>query len=249
MAALRRLNDISLVLFDMRGLQEFFRKRIEKDGVTGMPLTVLIVSASLILFGFIGLMDTVRDSGPIVALDQAVTNFLFSHRSILLDQFFYAATQFGSLYLAILFIFLTLGGFIYIKKRSFVLPFIITIIGAEITNSLLKLAVQRVRPGADIAFYLERSFSFPSGHACISVALYGFIIYALLRIRGRDLGSRIAARILIVLIILIGFSRVYLGVHYVSDVLGGYLVGLMWLLAGISFKEIFKRGIAKTAFQ
>jgi len=84
---------------------------------------------------------------------------------------------------------------------------------------------------------LEKSFSFPSGHATIAVALFGFLSYIIIR---EYQSWRVKVNIFfttLLLIILIGFSRIYLGVHYVSDVWEGYLLGALWLIIGISISQ------------
>ena len=87
--------------------------------------------------------------------------------------------------------------------------------------------------------YLEKSFSFPSGHATIAVAFYGFIIYFLIK-NVKSWNRKINIFFTgFILIILIGFSRLYLGVHFVSDVWAGYLIGAIWLIIGIGFTEFY----------
>jgi undecaprenyl-diphosphatase len=118
-------------------------------------------------------------------------------------------------------------------KRKFLIPFWALLGGTELTVEILKLAIHRARPiGAE---FLETSYSFPSGHAAISVALYGFLAFLLLKMANSKLktGTILVATLLIIL--LIGYSRIYLGVHFPTDVLGGYVVGVAWLWGGILF--------------
>jgi len=110
--------------------------------------------------------------------------------------------------------------------------------GSETFSFLGKLAFHRPRP--ELAMYIEHSFSFPSGHATIAVAFYGFAGYLLMRFAP---GWKRKVNILfatIFIIMAIGFSRIYLGVHYISDVWSGYLVGAIWLIIAISFFEWFE---------
>ncbi|MCL4417351.1 MAG: LssY C-terminal domain-containing protein, partial [Actinobacteria bacterium] len=93
------------------------------------------------------------------------------------------------------------------------------------------------RPRPQSAIFFENSFSFPSGHSAIAIAFYGFIAYVLLRTRT---GKRKKFAIFILsflLMFLIGFSRAYLGLHYFSDIIGGYLLGFLWLIIAISIFE------------
>lgn len=85
--------------------------------------------------------------------------------------------------------------------------------------------------------YAEHSFSFPSGHATVAVAFYGFVGYLLMRFT-QSWNRKVNIFFTTLLIIIaIGFSRVYLGEHYLSDVWSGYLVGAMWLILAVSFSE------------
>ena len=123
------------------------------------------------------------------------------------------------------------------KKRSFLIPFWASIAGNGIVVEGLKWIVRRPRPlGAE---YLETSFSFPSAHAAIVVVLYGFIAFMLIRrMKNRvEKGLILAATLLIILVV--GFSRISLGVHYPTDVAAGYIIGLGWLWAGI---QIYNKG-------
>jgi len=109
--------------------------------------------------------------------------------------------------------------------------------GAEILNDLLKLLFARHRPPlADLA-----SSSFPSGHATGSIVLYGLLVYFALR-AGGPLWRRILAAVAgLLVVLLVGLSRVYLGEHYPTDVLGGWAIGLLWLAGVVTAVETWQR--------
>lgn len=109
---------------------------------------------------------------------------------------------------------------------------------------LLKIALHRPRPEAFTPLVLEKGFSFPSGHSMVAVSLYGFLAYLLLR-QGKGGIFRWGAGILMLLIGLVGLSRVYLGVHWPSDVLGGYVAGAGWLLPCILVSEELRLRMAR----
>jgi membrane-associated phospholipid phosphatase len=109
--------------------------------------------------------------------------------------------------------------------------------GAGLLNSFLKLWFHRSRPDVSWALASERSFSFPSGHAMLSLATYGMITYLLWRRFPRPLFRVISVALAILLILGIGVSRVYLGVHYPSDIIAGFLAGAIWLTAVIVATE------------
>ena len=101
--------------------------------------------------------------------------------------------------------------------------------GAQILTFGLKLGFERERPFFPDPLATESTYSFPSGHASVSLAVYGTIGYIAARhatARGRQIGILVAAA---GLILLIGFSRLYLGVHYLSDVIAGFSLGLAWV--------------------
>jgi len=105
--------------------------------------------------------------------------------------------------------------------------------GAELTSWTLKDLLGRPRPQfLDIAS--ASSFSFPSGHAAMSMAIYGFLAYAIARGMPSNRRRRAVVASAVILILTIGFSRIFLSVHYTSDVLGGFAVGGIWCLLGIA---------------
>lgn len=114
--------------------------------------------------------------------------------------------------------------------------------GAGVIDHWLKVAIHRPRPSYATALLQHSSWSFPSGHAMGSLVGYGMLAYVLLL-----MGPRTGRfRVLIVtglasLIVAIGISRLYLGVHYFSDVVGGYAAGLLWLSACVSAVELARR--------
>ncbi|SFS06757.1 undecaprenyl-diphosphatase [Granulicella pectinivorans] len=103
--------------------------------------------------------------------------------------------------------------------------------GGGLLDTVLKLHYRRTRPDVPWAFVHERSFSFPSGHSVMAVVLYGVLTYLLMQYE-RAVWERVGLVAgSVVLISGIGLSRIYLGVHYPSDVLAGYVVGTVWVMA------------------
>ncbi len=125
-----------------------------------------------------------------------------------------------------------------LKKKMYLFPLWVTIFGSGLFVFFGKLAFHRSRPLT--AYYVEDSFSFPSGHAAFAIALYGFLVYVLFR-HIKQWKYKISILLFgVIVILMIGFSRLYLGVHFLSDVLGGYLLGMFWLLIGITFAEFLQ---------
>ena len=118
------------------------------------------------------------------------------------------------------------------KRHRFLLPFLIAIAGAFCSFEWLKDWTARPRPPYALEAYHPLLYSFPSGHATMAAVFFGFAAYALALRQSRHQRHAIyiaAAAI----IVLIGLSRLYLGVHYASDILAGWLLGFAWMAFGI----------------
>lgn len=110
-----------------------------------------------------------------------------------------------------------------------------------------KLAFNRQRPPYNGAFVMEDSLSFPSGHSLASMAAFGLLAYLILIGIGRPSVRRVGIALCLALIAVIGFSRMFLGVHYLSDVLGGFALGAAWLLLAIALIEDLRFHLARSA--
>jgi undecaprenyl-diphosphatase len=169
-------------------------------------------------------------------LDGNMINFFDSIRTPLLNKFFILISYFGAGDVVI-FIAAIATIFLIIKRRKGRIFMLWIVLIASISSAyILKLTIQRPRPLGGIVE--ETLFSFPSAHAVLSAAFYGFIIYLILQSGKNRTFKFFGSAGLLILIILIGFSRLYLGVHYLSDVVVGYLLGGLWLLIGIKLAKL-----------
>ena len=129
---------------------------------------------------------------------------------------------------------LTLSLLIAIKDKKTGLQIGANLIIITILNQMLKFILQRPRP-IEFKIINETGYSFPSGHSMISMAFYGYIIYLIYNnIKNKYLKTALIS-ILSLLIVMIGISRIYLGVHYTSDVCAGFLVSISYLIIYINF--------------
>jgi undecaprenyl-diphosphatase len=134
-----------------------------------------------------------------------------------------------------------------LRRRRAAVLFAITIMGASLLTSVLKLAFQRARPVPFFEIAPPPSFSFPSGHALNAFCFYGALA-TIIADRTKSRGRRtVIWTIAVLLILLIGFSRVYLGVHYPSDVLAGYAAGLVWVMTVASVDRLLVRRFSRRA--
>jgi len=224
-------------------LSAFLERRLDRTHFLGFPLTMLALMFLYVLFLFSGVVDGILRMGTIVFVDTRVDNLLIIFRDQTLTTFFTWVTVLGRGHVVLFFI-ITTTVFLWLwRKRYYIIPFYVTLFGSELFTYLGKIIFQRARP--ESAIYFEPTYSFPSGHATTAVAFYGFITYLLIHLAKRRRQKINIFFAGFVLIFLIDFSRLYLGVHYLSDVWGGNLVGLLWLIVGISMVEWAKNKIGK----
>ncbi|WP_457598400.1 VTT domain-containing protein [Hydrogenimonas sp.] len=212
-------------------LTAFLRKRLDRSTFFGLPLTLLSLAFFYTLALFGGIVEDLLSKDPIVYADRIIANLVVSWRTPDLTAFFTWITYLGKGEVLLLFLAsATLIGLLY-RRWNELIALWFSLGGSILFVYLGKLAFHRPRP--ETALYLESTYSFPSAHALVAVSFYGFIGYLLMREVDH---FRTRVNILFataVLALLIGFSRIYLGEHYLSDVYGGYLLGTLWAIAGI----------------
>ena len=188
----------------------------------------VIFTALLLLLALVTL--SVTTGGSVPAADLRFDAILYALRTPALVSVAKAVSLLGETVIVLL-ITAAVCGILFSKKlRAKAVGLAITVLGAGGSAYILKEAFARARPPAPLPAAIETSFSFPSGHAALSMTLYGFGAYLLCR-RYPNLSPIILAAATL-LILIVGFSRLYLGVHYPSDVVGGYLVGGLWIIVG-----------------
>ncbi len=130
---------------------------------------------------------------------------------------------------------LTVLAFIKNKKYGFIISLNIFI--STILNLILKNIFERPRPEG-YRLIEESGFSFPSGHSMASMAFYGLIIYLIFKKVRNNYIKWISISLLSILILLVGISRIYLGVHYASDVIGGFCFSIIYLICFTHFCDL-----------
>ena len=182
------------------------------------------------LVGFLALAEDVFNkeimNGDIIGY-KLISTFLISDFVTPIAKFI---TNFGG---AIFLSIATVMLFLLIKNKKIGLSIISNIIIITVLNQLLKRILQRPRP-TEFRLVEEKGYSFPSGHSMVSMAFYGYLIYLIYRYIKNKYVKWTLITILSILICLIGISRIYLGVHYTSDVLGGFLLSISYLVIYIS---------------
>ncbi len=206
---------------NMKRLQEFLEKY----------LLWIIAFIGLILFMII--VVRLRNN-TIQSFDSYIYNHIKELISPNMTNIFKVITEFGNVYIMIPVIILIL---IFSNDKSFKKYFIYNLISIFILNNILKIIFTRSRP-LDINLIIETGYSFPSGHSMISFAFYGFLAYFIYHTNLNCYLKILYILLLGLLVLLIGISRIYLGVHYASDVLGGFAISALYLV--IFIKYVYK---------
>jgi undecaprenyl-diphosphatase len=199
-------------------------------------LSWVIALLSIISFIIIYLLYL---KGQLNNFDNNIYHFIIQNKNPFLTNFYIVISNLCSYILVIILLSLFLL-FYKNKKQSLMLVFLTT--GTFLLNFIVKMIVKRPRP-IGIALINETNYSFPSSHAMVSIAMYGFIIYLINKTNIQKINKIIITICLSFLIGLIGCSRIYLGVHFASDVLAGYLLGLSFLICFINL--IYNKFITK----
>ena len=190
------------------------------------------------LIGFLALAEDVFNkeimNGDIIGY-KMVSKFLISDFATPIAKFI---TNFGG---AIFLVVLTVTLVVLVKNKKISLSIFSNLVIITGLNQLLKRILQRPRP-TEFRIVEETGYSFPSGHSMVSMAFYGYLIYLIYKYVKNKYIKWILIVLLSCLIVGIGTSRIYLGVHYTSDVLGGFLISISYLVIYISAVNKFLIG-------
>ncbi|WP_051689988.1 bifunctional DedA family/phosphatase PAP2 family protein [Pelobacter seleniigenes] len=203
-------------------------------------LTLLLFAAG---WGFLGVLQDVLAKDPLVVADQAVYHFLQSLRTPWADNAFVAVTELGDSFVNIA-LFCTVLLVLLVKRCHRAASFwALTVLGGLLAVQVLKWTIHLPRP---VSIYDGASaFSFPSGHTTMSVVLYGFLAILIVRQIGSAWRWGLVSSVVLIAFI-IGFSRLYLGAHWLSDVLGGYFIGTSWAtIVGIAYLKKADKPVPK----
>ena len=215
--------------------------RLTPGQYLGLHLTIGLLAAAGCLWLFGGLAEDLLTGDPIVRFDRALDDYLHARATPPLTTFFLIVTAWGSIEAIVLLGVVVAAILAWGRRWLFLGSWLAAVAGSAVLNQLLKGLFERPRPYFKHPLLVETSYSFPSGHAMESFVAYGMLAYfAVLALRSWK--ARVAAVFgAALLVMLIGFSRMYLGVHYFSDVLAGYAAGGVWLSALITGVETIRR--------
>jgi len=244
--AIKHNSDFKKLVKKYPKISRFIQKRLDAARFVGLPLTILIFFFIYNLSFLISLFSGVVQSNAINATDNRVLNLVYLFWDAGVLKIFYFISMLAQWEIALFFSLVLTFIFLIWKQKRYIFPFWLGLFATIATNISVKFIYHKVRP--DVSFYTENLYSFPSMHASISLFFYGYLAYFFIKIT-RSWAYKINAFFIAILVIfLVGLSRLYLGVHFLSDVLGGYLIGINWLIVAIGFvvfSEYNKKSIKK----
>lgn len=199
---------------------------------SGLVLVIpflLLALASLYEWGWLGVLDAE------IGMD------IVEDRNSFLTPFFIGITELGGVPFSVLFVIVvSLYLLVKTKRRDLAIWYILTVaLGAGLLNQAFKFLFRRPRP--TIEHLVEQGgYSFPSGHSMGSMILYGALVFLIIQLARKRIIKWIALVCAAGLIFLIGLSRIYLGVHFPSDVIGGFSLGAAWLAGCIGLYGVWE---------
>lgn len=208
---------------------------IKENTKIGIAVLILAIGLGLSML-FLALFSEIAEEAleqEAWSFDTSIVSFFKSIENETLDIIMIVITELGSVWFLTAF---SIAAILHLwlrqKDKWGILFFIIAVGGGGILTKLLKNLYERGRPSINPEIDAI-GFSFPSGHSMGSLIFYGFIIYFVVRSRMNKLIKGLAISFMVVLVLLIGTSRIYLGAHFPSDVLAGFIAGTIWLLLSI----------------
>jgi len=216
----------------LRGLQSILRNKFHQYNHKLPYIISIILALIIVVVGinvFIELTNTLN-SDLIAKYDAAITEYVISFRTPFLNKILQFITNLGDLYgYIVVTTICSLFFFFKFKNWRYVAQLVFVIIVSGLSNLALKEVINRARPTAEHLVSVQ-TLSYPSGHAMSATAFYGFLIYLCYFLKINKWLKAILIFLCSFLIVSIGISRIYLGVHFPSDIAGGIIAGTIWVM-------------------
>ena len=222
-------------------LHRFVAARLSPEGETGLHLSVgvaLIVGAAW-LFG--GIAEDVVNHESLTVLDVRIAHWFHAHASAPMTQAMLLITHVHGMAGSTILGLMLAAWWYWSRQRYWLTTLVVALPGGMLLNVLLKYVFQRARPSFDEPLLTLTTYSFPSGHTANAALLYG-LLGSWLWVRHRGSGARLAiVACACMMVALVGTSRMYLGVHYLSDVLAAMAAAGAWLTVCITAMSTWRR--------
>jgi undecaprenyl-diphosphatase len=222
-------------------LRRHLAARFAPDAQFGLHLTLGVLCLCLAVWLFAGIAGEVVAKAPITLIDQQLADWFHRHARSAFTPFMLAITHWHTP-LGVLLMAAALALYFYrIRAHYWLAALVLAVPGGLLLNVLLKYIFQRARPHFTDPLMTLSSYSFPSGHAAGDVLFYGMLA-AYLVVRSRGAGARaLAVGAAVAMVALVALSRVYLGMHFLSDVLGAMASSAAWLSVCITAMSTLRR--------
>ncbi len=223
------------------GVPSRLRSRLDPTERYSLRVVLVAVAIVLVAIPFATLLFQVVAEGPLTRVDGDVADALngYVHERTLLLTGLKAVTFLGSTVWLTAVTAVAAVGVLRAGRSRLCVFLVVTCLGGAVVNYSVKLAVSRPRPVVDHVVAEASGKSFPSGHAMSSTVVYGSLLLVFLPVIGRRYRPIVLAGT-VILLAAIGFSRLALGVHYITDVLGGYVLGAAWLALSVAAFSIWR---------
>ena len=222
-------------------LTRFLVGRLTYGTGTGLALTIGVVIAGVVAWFFTELLIQVASGSPITGADHRIINLVATLRTPGLDRAMLLVTFLGNGQTIIVVAVVALLVTLFARRYQYTVLIILSIVGSSLFFYLIKVLAGRPRPMLEEARIVQGGFSFPSGHATVSATLYGTLAYLLIHGVRNELVKVLIGLASALLVLAVGLSRVYLGVHYPSDVLAGWIAGLFWLVLVATTEHVWQQ--------
>jgi membrane-associated phospholipid phosphatase len=224
-------------------LQRFAAARLSPEGEFGLHLTVGVVLLVLAAWAFGNVAEEVVEGDAITLFDVKLANWLHAHARTggALTSAMLFVTHWHSV-VGMLAMVALLGYWLYRRKAYYwLLALVFTVPGGMLLNVLLKITFQRARPRFDEPLLTLSTYSFPSGHTVAATLFYGLLAAYLTRYCHKWSERIVVALLACLMVALVGASRMYLGAHYLTDILAAVAEGCAWLAVCITAVSTLRR--------
>jgi membrane-associated phospholipid phosphatase len=220
-------------------VRSFINRRFDPAGRFGLRITLFAIAVLVVGIPFGFLLEQVVHNGPLVRADTSAARYLHDwvrHYAALVTVL--KVVSFLGTPLWFYVICSVAAYFLWRHGRKRLIAFLVaTAITGGIIDTIVKIVVNRNRPSLEDPIATAHGQSFPSGHSMSSFIVYGALLLIFLPVLRHKTAWIVAGSVLVAAI---GFSRLALGVHFISDVLGGYVLGAAWLTASTAAFSIWR---------
>jgi len=213
-------------------------RRLTRKSPAGLPLTITLIIAFFFFFNFLSILNAVSSSSSLTQIDRRVLNLMPNIRTPLQTTLMRIVTTVANTQAVMVFLFVAVALLWFRRQKVLAVVLILLAGGEESLTFLLKHLIHRLRPALSLRLIAENGYSFPSGHVVRATVLFGFFTYLLYRSYKSKKAQILTLILYFLVVFLVAVSRIYLGVHYPTDVWASFLLGCAILTLTIGLIEI-----------